>query len=76
MLWSSETFYTTFERDNCALVENFDDLTLVNSVLTEDSLELVPWVLLKLLVTERKTTVLLVDVENLNLDLCANLNEL
>ena len=41
-----------------------------------DCLVSVPRILIKLLVTERKTTVFLVDVENYNVDRCTYLSEL
>ena len=76
MLRSCKAFYTAFELDNSTLVEHFDDFALMNAVLSEDSLKVVPRVVLKLLVPERETTVFLVDVKHDNVDLCANLCEL
>ena len=40
------------------------------------ALKAVPRILLELLVTERKTTVVLVNLKNYNLELCTNLCEL
>ena len=76
VLRSSKSFYTVLELDNCALVENFDDLSVVDRILSEDCLEVVPRIVLKLLVAEAETTVFLVDFENLNIDVCTDLCEL
>jgi len=64
------------EANNCAFIEDFDNLSFVNRILSEDSFEVVPWVLLNLLVTKAEATVLLVDIEYLYFDFCTNLCEL
>ena len=64
------------KADNCSLVEYFDNLAFVYRILCEDGLEVVPWVVFNLLVTEAETTVFFVDIEHLYFDFCANLCEL
>ena len=76
MLGSCEAFYAILQLDNCALVQELDDGTLVDRILSEYGLEYVPGVLLQLLVTERETTVNLVDLQYANVDNLAYLGEL
>ena len=76
MLRSSEAFYVLSERYYSALLEQLSNLTLVDRTNGVLLLECIPRIVLKLLVTERETAVLLVDVENDNVDLCTNLSEL
>ena len=75
MLWCGEAFNALLERYNGTLFEKLDNLALVNAANSVCSLELVPGVILKLLVTKAQATVVLVDVENDYVDFCANLCE-
>ena len=76
VLRSSEAFYILVEGNNGTLLEQFGNLTLVDRTNGVLLLEDIPRILLKLLVTERQTTVLLVDVENDYVDLSTYLCEL
>ena len=76
MLRSCEAFYVLSERYYSALLEQLSDFTLVDRTNGVLLLEYIPRIVLELLVTERETTVLLVDVENDNVDLCTYLGEL
>ena len=76
VLGSCEALYAVGERDNCALIHNLCDCTLVDRTNSEDSLEYIPRILFELLVAEAETTVVLIDLKNLNLDVVANLSEL
>ena len=76
VLGSSEAFNVLVELDDSTLLEQFGNLTLVDRTNGELLLEYIPRIVLELLVTERETAVLLVDVENDNVDLCTYLGEL
>ena len=76
MLGSSKAFNTIFELNYGTLVHEFNDSAFVNATFSEGVLEYVPGVLFELLVTEREAAVVLVDFENNNLDVGANLSEL
>ena len=76
VLGSSEAFYAILQLDNGTLVQEFDDSTLVDRILSEYGLEYVPGVLLQLLVAERETTVNLVNLQYANVDDLAYLGEL
>ena len=76
MLRCGKAFNILVELYNGTLLKELDDLTLVDRTNGVLLLEYIPRIVLKLLVTERETTVLLVDVENDNLDLCTYLCEL
>ena len=71
----SETFHAVGELNHSALVEELDDGAGMNGTNGEYGLEYVPGVLLKLLVAEREATVVLVDFENDNFDVGADLGE-
>ena len=76
MAGGAEALYAFLERNDSALVGQFNDLTINDGIYAELSLELFPRVLLELFVTEGETAVSYVDVENDNFDLCADLGEL
>ena len=59
MLHRAEAFDRIGQRDDRALVDQFGNGSLVDRIDRELSLELVPRILLKLLVTQRQATVLL-----------------
>ena len=65
MLGSSEAFNVLVEGNNGALLEQFGDLTLVDRTNGVLLLEYIPRILLELLVTERQTTVLLIDIRTI-----------
>ena len=76
MLGCCESFHTVGESYDCALLYELDDSSLVYRAYSEDSLEYIPGILLKLLVAERETTVLLVDLEHLDVNVGTDLSEL
>ena len=76
MLRSSKALNILVELYNGTLLEELDNLTLVDRANSILSLEYIPRIILELLVAERQTTVLLVDVENDHLDLSTYLSEL
>ena len=75
MLGSSETFDVVSELDNSTLFVDFYDSTFVFSAISKLCLKRFPRIVFELLVTEAKTTVFLIDVENYNVHLSANLSE-
>ena len=76
MLRSSKALNILVELYNGTFLKELDDLTLVDRTNGILSLEYIPRIILELLVAERQTTVLLVDIENDYLDLCTYLSEL
>ncbi len=75
MLGSGEAFNTVGKSDNCAFLNHFNDGSFMNGAGSEDGFEYIPGILLELLVAEAETTVFLVDLENLHLDVSADLGE-
>ena len=76
MLRSSEALNVLTERDNGTLLQELDNLTLVDRTNGVLLLEYIPRIVLQLLVAKAETTVLLVDIQNDNVNLCTNLSEL
>ena len=76
VLGSGKAFHTILQLDYGALVHHLYDGTLVDRVLLEHSLKYIPGVLFQLLVSERETTVLLVNLQHDNIDGGTNLSEL
>ena len=76
VLRSSEALATLVESDNGALVHHLGNLTVMDSAGLVDLLVLVPRILLKLLVAEAQTTVLLVDLQDDDLNLGTHCCEL
>ena len=76
MLGSSEALYAVRQSDDCALLDHLDDGALVYRANGEDGLEYIPGILLELLVAQRQTTVVLVYLEHLHVDVGTYLSEL
>lgn len=76
VLGRREALYTMLEADDGALVEHFGHLAVMDRADGEDCLEHIPGIVLELLVAEAETTVALVDLEHLHLDVVADLREL
>ena len=76
MLRSSKALNVLVELYNGTLLKEFDNLTLVDRTNGVLSLKYIPRILLELLVAKAQTTVLLVDIQNDNVDLCTYLSEL
>ena len=76
MLRSSEALYVLVERYDGTLLQQFSNLTLVDRANGELLLEDIPRIVLQLLVAERETTVLLVDIEHDDVNLGTHLSEL
>ena len=75
VLGSGEALDSVGKLDNCALVEHLDDGTLMYGTGSEHCLEYFPGILLKLLVAQGEATVVLVDFEDDNFDVGADLGE-
>ena len=73
---SCESLYTVVKSDNSALVHYLDNGSLMDGANVELAFESIPGVILKLLVAEAETTVVLVDFENLHLDVASDGSEL
>ena len=75
VLGSSKAFATFVEGDNGTLVHHFGNLTGVNASGCVEGFVGIPWIVFELLVTERETTVFLVNFKHHHFNFSALLGE-